>query len=101
MLSLSETSESQSGFIKSFSSLVLTSRQLAMRTLVYLKSHGQMSKTELDKVLMEVQNCPETVSISQISDFLRKHTQTYRPKAPAPVAQKKELTPQNKKEPAK
>ncbi|ULU13130.1 hypothetical protein L3Y34_015964 [Caenorhabditis briggsae] len=53
-------------------------KNLLMRTIIYLKSHGQITPSEMDKVLKEIQAVKgELISFSQVSIFLKTHCETY------------------------
>ncbi|CAI2299564.1 unnamed protein product [Caenorhabditis sp. 36 PRJEB53466] len=59
-------------------------KPLLMRTIVYFKSHGQISPTEMDSVLRAVQNAPgDRVSFSKVSEILRQNCEVYKKKSGA------------------
>uniref|UniRef100_A0A1I7TIS6 DUF4806 domain-containing protein n=1 Tax=Caenorhabditis tropicalis TaxID=1561998 RepID=A0A1I7TIS6_9PELO len=56
-------------------------KQLLIRTIVYLKTHEQITPAEMDNVLKEIESLnKEVVSFSQVSNALKKHCETYKTK---------------------
>ncbi|CCD61579.1 SAM domain-containing protein [Caenorhabditis elegans] len=54
-------------------------KELLMRTIIYLKSHNQITPSEMDMVLKDVKGCKgDTVSFSQLSVFLQSHCAVYK-----------------------
>uniref|UniRef100_A0A1I7UG54 Non-specific serine/threonine protein kinase n=1 Tax=Caenorhabditis tropicalis TaxID=1561998 RepID=A0A1I7UG54_9PELO len=54
-------------------------KHLLQRTIVYLKSHGQITLSEMDKVLRDIEGLKgNSVSFSQVSQSLKKHCELYK-----------------------